>query len=179
MSISNTAHLKSSISSQSGEKVEVQNSSNVHIANVETDVVVTKSTQKDYALPKDKITVLTTITNNANSNIENITILDALHANATFCEGTVKIGSVQHADLNPITGFDFPATIGAFGGEFTMSYQIEVVEYPESDELTTSTNVKFKLDEKDFSLNSNVLSINILNNDIALLKSAVATPRLL
>ena len=54
MAISNTANLKSNITSGDDEKVEVINKSNTHIAyNMDNDVTVVKTSEKTWTLPNN------------------------------------------------------------------------------------------------------------------------------
>ena len=176
MAILNSASLKSNILNTQGEKVEVTTKSNTHRANqVEKDITIVKASEKDWALEKDKLKVTTTITNNTDIDIENnFQVKDTLTEGAAFVDGTLKIGSVDHADLNPITGFMLPITLGGSGGEVEVSYEIAVGQYLAVDSIKNSTNVNFSVDSQQFTLNSNEKEITILNNEIWLLKTASA-----
>ena len=171
MAISNAANLKSNITSGDDEKVEVINKSNTHIAyNMDNDVTVVKTSEKTWTLPNKQITIKTTITNNTNENLEEITIVDIL-TNATFVDGSLKIGTQTYEGNNPITGFTLPVTLGA-GVDMTISYDVLVDEYPPQNKITNKSTITVSLDNNQYDIVSNELEISILDNDIALLKTA-------
>ena len=174
MAILNSASLKSYIINKQGEKVEVTNKSNTQRTNqVEKDISIVKSSEKDWAIEKEKIKVITTITNNTDIDIENnFQIKDTLTDGANFVDGTLKIGSVDYADLNPITGFTLPITIGGSGGEVVFSYDITIGSPLVINSIKNSTNVTFSVDTQQFTLTSNEKEITILNNEIWILKTA-------
>lgn len=176
MSIINSAQLNSSILNPQGGKVNITTLSNTQRTNnVDTDIIVEKQVEKNWALPKDEILVTTKITNNADVNLEDFHFQDTLSQGASLVEGWVKIGIEERTDLNPITGFDLSATIGAFGGECEISYKILVDEYPEVSTITLSSTIGVTLDSKQFELTSNTARIQLLDNEIFLLKSANTT----
>lgn len=173
MAVRNVANLTSKIEGSDGQKVEVSNNSNIHIASkVDTDVVITKTAEKLWGLPKDTLKITTTITNNANENIFDLNIKDTLSEGATFKAGSVKIGSVEREELNPIDGFMLDVTIQAQGGELDMTYDVVIDEYPDVDEFKNSSSVSLNVDNKEFNLSSNELTISILSNDVTLFKTA-------
>ena len=173
MAIENLAKLTSKITHSSGEAVEVTNFSNKHIANnMEIDFVIKKEVNKDWALPKDVLQITTTVTNNAQFNISDINILDTLSEGASFVDGSVQIGTQKYPDFNPIAGFDFATTIGALGGEFVMTYQIKIEEFPNVDNILNKSTISFEVNSKQFAINSNEIKILIVNNDVKLLKTA-------
>ena len=172
MAILNTANLKSTITKE-GQSYDVNNSSNTHRANnIDVDVTVVKTADKEWVLPNSVVRVNTKITNNTDQTIENLTIKDTLSEGVTFVAGSVKIGSVERPELDPIAGFDLTVTLGGFGVDMDISYEIQTPEYPEVGAFTNQTNVGFELESTQFSLDSNVLTINIIDNDISLLKTA-------
>ena len=176
MAILNSAQLNSYIQNKAGEKVSVTSISNTQRTNkVDTDIIVEKQVQKNWAIPKDEILVTTVITNNADVNLENFHFKDTLSAGASFVAGSVMVGSMAHDELDPIAGFDLQVTIGALGGECEISYKILVDEYPEVDDITVSTTINVSLDNKQFDLTSNTASIAMLNNEVYLLKTASTT----
>lgn len=176
MAVRNVANLKSKIEGPDGQKVEVTNNSNVHIANkIDTDVVITKTAEKMWGLPKETLKITTTITNNANVNIVDLNIKDTLSEGATFSTGSVMIGSLKREELDPIDGFMLDATIQAQGGELVMSYEIVIDEYPSAPEIKNSSSVSLNVDSKDFTISSNDLSIDILSNEISIYKTASTT----
>ena len=173
MAIFNTAFLTSKISSETGEMVEISKKSNVFRANkVENDVSIFKSAQKNWALPKDKLQIITTFTNNTDLNISDITIKDTISDGATFVEGSLKLGSQEYAEFNPVSGFIAPITIGGSGGEMVMTYDILLDEYLAENTITLNSTTTLELDSKTYTINSNNYEISILNNDVSILKSA-------
>lgn len=175
MSVLNTAHLTSKITDQEGNKVEVSNKSNIlRTDNVNSDIVITKSAVKNWVIPKEKITLTTTIVNNMTTNISNMVVFATIGNGATFVEGSVKIGTVDYPNYNIETGFTPSVTIGALGGEMEITYDLEIEEYPEVNDVTCSTTIGFTLDSKQYELSSNDLKLEILENEIVLLKTADA-----
>lgn len=172
MPILNVANLKSTIT-YNGDTVDVNTKSNTHRAeNVSTDIVILKTSSKNWALPKDQLQIKTTFTNNSSLEIENITILDTLSSDASFVAGSVEIGSQKYENVDPTTGFTLPISIAGFGAEMEMTYLIEVNAYPESNAVTDKTQLTVTLDNKNFNINSNEASIDIVDNEIWINKSA-------
>lgn len=169
MAISNKANLTSVIST-GGELIDSNISSNTVVSyNIGTEVTAVKEIKRDWAVRGEKINVKTTLYNNTDFNIEDISILDSLSGGATFEEGSLTIGSVGYSNLNPITGFTFPATIGAFS-EMEYSYDIKISENEAFDTVESQSNLSFNVDSQDFSVSSNTVNINILTNSILMLK---------
>ncbi len=176
MAILNSAQLNSYIQNKAGEKVSVTSISNTQRINkVDTDIIVEKQAQKNWAIPKDEILVTTKITNNTDVNLEDFHFQDTLSTGASFVAGSVKVGSLEREELDPIAGFDLVATVGSLGGECEISYKILIDEYPEVDEITLASTINFTLDEKQFALTSNTARIALLNNEVYLLKTASTT----
>lgn len=170
MAILNTAELTSYIT-VGDEKIQITTNSNTHRANVlTTDIEIVKTASKPSGLPKSVITVSTQITNNTDLDLTKLHYADSL-TNASFVEGTLKIGSELHEDLNP-SGFDMPVTLGGSGADLTVSYDIMIDEVPQANVVTTQTTLQVQVDEASFDLNSNQLEINIIDNELLILKSA-------
>ncbi len=173
MPIINQASLASSVTSQSGQKISLTTDSNVQrTTNVDTDIVLVKSANKDYAIANDIITVTTIITNNTDQDIDDFNITDTLSTGASFVAGSVKIGSVNYAEYDPVAGFDPPITIGAQGGEMTMSYDIVIDRYLAVDEVYNSTTLTTTIDGVQYSVASNSVAMPALESGITMLKSA-------
>lgn len=173
MAIRNIANLNSKIESDDGEKIELSLSSNINITNnIGTDITVTKTSEKSWIIPKGKLLITTTITNNLDVNLVDPTIKDTLSKGVSFVPNSVKIGSLSREDLDPISGFKLDATIQAQGGEFTMTYEIEADEYIDVNSVENITSLGANVDSKDFTVLSNELSVKVLNNDVLLLKTA-------
>ena len=173
MSVLNTAYLTSKVTDQEGNKVEVNNKSNISRSdNVNSDIVITKSAAKNWVIPKEKITLTTTIINNMSTNISDLTIFATISSGAKFVERSIKIGAVDYPDYNIETGFTPPVTIGALGGQMEITYDLEIEEYPVVSNVTSSTTISFTLDGKQYELSSNILNLEILENEIILLKTA-------
>lgn len=65
MAVTNIANLTSTITSTSGTTFNVSAKSNaVEIYDLTTELLVVKTTQKEWTIPGDKLTLTTTITNN-------------------------------------------------------------------------------------------------------------------
>ncbi len=176
MAIYNTAELTSKVSDDGGQQVDVSTKSNTFVINnMDTDFVVKKTFPKNWVIASETITVTTTVTNNTNISISDIHIKDTLSEDATFVEETLKIGSQSYPDYNPITGFDFETTIGPMGGEFDMTYDILVNKYPNQNDITSNTMVTLSADSKNFDIQSNEASVQILDNEITLTKTANTT----
>lgn len=169
MAILNSASLTSKIST-GGELIDANATSNSVVSyNISTEVTAVKETRRSWAIRGEKISIKTTVSNNTNFNIEDVSIHDTLNAGATFVEGSLTIGSVAYENLNPITGFTFPATIGAFS-EMDFAYEIIVGENDAYDEAINQSEIGFNVDSQDFVVQSNALNITILTNQITMLK---------
>lgn len=173
MSVLNKAYLTSKITEQSGQVVEVSNVSNTHKANnVNTDITIDKTAEKKWVLPGGKVLVTTTITNNTDMDISNIRLTETISDNAHFISGTLKVGSQSYPEADPTTGFDLSVTLGASGTDVSVSYEIESEKYPESDSISVQTVLALTLEEQSFNVQSSVMNITILNNEVYLLKTA-------
>lgn len=171
MAILNIAQLKSNVLSESGESVELTTKSNiVTVNNLSTDVSVLKSSEKIWATPNSTIKVTTTITNNTNVNLENFSIKDTLGNFTSFVEGSVTVGTQSYPDFNPVDGFTLPVTIGV-GAEADISYNVKISEYIDEDTTTNKSTVTVNIEGEIFNLDSNTLTINILNNGVVLTKT--------
>lgn len=176
MALLNTATLTSKFNNTEGDEISVTNKSNIlQTNNLTTDIHINKTASKTWALPLDVLTVTTTITNNTDLKISGITIHDTLGDSADFVSGSVKIGEVPHTDYDPIAGFTAPVDIDGSGASVAISYQIKVSQYPIDDSITNQTTLGISMDSKAFNLTSNTLSIDILDNEIWVSKTANTT----
>lgn len=176
MPISNKAQTSSKITAETGEVVEVTNTSNTLVTNkIDSDILVEKTSEKSWSLPKGKVKVTTTITNNTDQNLENIRVSDTLSNGAVFVTGSVKIGSQTYDEFNPITGFTLPVTLGGSGADMFFEYEIELLEYLDEDVIKNNTTIAVNFDSKSFNITSNDLEIKVLHNDVSLLKYADTT----
>lgn len=174
MALTNTAILKSNISTAEGEKVEVTNSSNIlKTSQMNTDIAIVKSVNQTWALPLGKVTIETTITNNSDIEISDFSIKDTMSEGATFVENSLKIGSVSY-EYNPFSGFTAPITLGV-GAEFVMTYEISIDKYTDATEISNSTQITLTADSKQFQINSSEVKVRVLHNNVYVLKSANTT----
>lgn len=172
MAILNTAQINSKISRESGESVDFVTKSNIlSVNNLSTDIVITKSAQKNWAIANSTIKVTTTIVNNTSENLENLSMHDTLSNFTSFVDGTVTIGTQSYPDFNPVNGFTMPITIGTMA-EADISYDIKISEYIDEDMVTNKSTITVNFNGETFNLDSNILSIDILSNGIVLTKSA-------
>lgn len=176
MAVTNIANLTSTITSTSGTTFNVSAKSNaVEIYDLTKEFLVVKTTQKEWTIPGDKLTFTTTITNNLNTNITNITIKDILGTGAKFVDGTLKVGTESYPDDNPITGATLPVTIGGQGGEMTFSYEVEIDDPAEVENFVNQTTIQFEISGTQYSVSSNEVAVHILDNQVYLLKTADKT----
>lgn len=173
MAILNQAQLSSSITNTEGGLVTVTTNSNTQRTNkVDTDILLVKSSGKSWGIPKEEILVTTIITNNMDVNLEDFFFQDTLSNGATFVEGSLKVGSEPREELNPIDGFDLSVTIGALGGECDISYSILIDETPRVDEVSIQSSIVATIEGKQFDVTSQIAKIQILNNEVYILKEA-------
>lgn len=173
MAYLNKAQLTSKVTSEDGEVFDITTQSNTNRTNnVEKDITLTKAISKNWALPDQELTSTTTITNNSSLSISNITIQDTLGDDATFKSGSLKIGSVDYPNENPITGFTLPIDISALGGEMIMTYNFTVNNHTEKNSISNSSELAVTLDNKNFNLTSNVAEVQIINNEVSMYKYA-------
>lgn len=176
MAILNKANLVSNITNKQGQKIEVSTNSNIaRTSQVDTEIVVVKSTEQSWVIPNGKLEIKTIITNNTDIEIVDPKLKEILSEDATFIKGTVKIGSQSYPTFDPVVGMTLPVNIGAFGGEVEITYQVQVNEYPQKDLFTSQSTLTVLLLGKQFVINSNSLSIDILSNGVSLLKQVNTT----
>lgn len=173
MAILNKASLTSTIPNGVGGTVDVAVESNTYrVNNVDVDIVIEKSAEQTWAIPESVLSVTTTITNDTDLNIEDIKIQDVLSEGAHFVQGSITVDSQSYAEANIIDGFTIPVTLGGSGGSMEVTYQIKLDKYIDADTITNTSSIDFELDGKQFNLTSNQLSIDVLHNDISILKTA-------
>lgn len=173
MAILNQATLTSKFSNSAGEEISVTKKSNTHLANnLTTDLKIVKTASQNWALAGDTLTVTTTITNDTDLTIDTFAFKDTLSSDASFVAGSLKIGTETYADFDPIAGFTAPITLDGSGVSAEISYQIKITQYPQSSAVKNSSTITANLDSRDFTLSSNEVNIDILDNEIWLNKSA-------
>lgn len=173
MPILNTANLQSSVSDEGGQKSQLATSSNtVRVNNADTDITISLSAGKNWTVAKDVFTVFVTIENNTDINIEDIYMIGTLGEGASYVANTVKVGSVLHEDFDMQQGFNILTTLGALGNEMTVSYDVAVDEFLDVSTISDMVKIKINLDDKEFELQSNTLSLQVLDNDVSILKTA-------
>ena len=175
MAILNKANLSSTIS-KGGDSVTVTNqSNNVLVTQLGVDVVVNKTINKTWAISGQVLVVTNEIVNNANFDIEDFIVKDTLSEGVSFVEGSFKVGLTSYPDYNVETGFTLPVTVGGSGVSFEMTYEIKVDDYVEVDSIVDTTNISFTVSGNQYTVTSNTASVEILHNDILLLKQATPT----
>lgn len=174
MAILNTARVKSYITVL-GEKVEINTESNVNRTNfLNTDLIISKTSSKSWGMPENRLTISTQITNNTDIDLENLTFTDEL-VGATFVNGSLKINSELKDTLNPTAGFEMPITLGGSGADVTIEYDIVIDKYPEVDQVSCTTSLVVNIGSDNFDLISSPLTIDIITNDLSILKIANKT----
>ncbi len=175
MSITNKALLTSN-ANNAGEKASVKTESNITKTNsLNNEVSIVKTSSRYWTIINDLLTITTTITNNMDIDLEDINILDSLTEGATFVEGSVKVGSQTYPDIDPIAGATLPITLGAGGMDMEISYNISTASHIEKSAIETQGTYSFNVAGSQYSLQSNNLSIAVLNNEIMLNKQADKT----
>lgn len=171
MPITNKAVLTSNIS-KSGQKIPTTTESNVHVVNeLNTDITVTKSTERLWTIASDTFVVTTKIANNTNFDIEYIYMKDTLTEGVSFKAGSVKIGQAEYPDANPIVGYTFPVTLGS-EIDIEITYEVVIDEHPTVANIKNSGQIKVTLDTTPYIIDSNELEIPVENNELYVLKEA-------
>lgn len=174
MAIINKSKINSNIMVEN-ETVSVEYESNIaSVNNVSTEVLISKSVSKGWGLPEAVIDVTTTITNNMDTNISDVKILDSLSDGATFVTGSVYVGGQEYPEYDPIVGFDLPVTIGA-GADMTMTYKIKIDQLVEAQTVTDATQATITAGGSQFVLTSDPVLVSVVHNEISLLKEASKT----
>lgn len=176
MAITNQASLNSKITSTAGDEFDLTTKSNTLVLfDLTKDITIEKTASKEWTVPGSRILMTTTITNNTNAQIDDITLNDTLTTGATFVDGTLKVGDQTYPDDNPMTGATLPVTIGPQGGEMSFSYEVLVDSVPTVDRFSNTSNITVTLGGESFVLSSNEMTVFILENEVLLLKSADKT----
>ncbi len=171
MPITNKAVLTSNIS-KSGQKIPTTTESNVHVANeLNTDITITKSTERLWTIANDTFVVTTKIANNTNFDIEDIYMKDTLTEGASLKPGSVKIGQTEYPDADPIAGYTFPVTLGS-EIDIDITYEVVIDERPTVTSIKNSGQVKVTVDTTPYTIDSNELEIPVENNELYVLKEA-------
>lgn len=172
MAVLNQAKITSKVTTSSGQQDVTATSNIQRTNNADTDIVITKSASKDLLAPKDIVTITTVITNNTDVNLESIKVTDTISEGAKFVEGTVELGGMTFPNYNIINGVTLPITIGGSGNEARFSFNIQVDEYVNTDKITDVSQFSVKMGSQQLSLTSPTLEMNVLTNEIYLLKEA-------
>lgn len=174
MAVQNISQINSKINID-GQSVEVEKVSNAAKTNiVGSEVLIEKVASKNWALPLDEVTFSTTISNNMDVEVVDFHIVDNMGDGASFVEGSVVVGSQAYPEFDPSVGFDLPVTLGA-GADMTISYKILVDKLVAEYQLNSTTLVSFELDGEAFNLASNEVVVDVVHNDITLLKTVDKT----
>lgn len=172
MAVLNQAKITSKVTTSSGQQ-DVTTTSNIQRTNnADTDIVITKSASKDLLAPNDIVTITTVITNNTDINLESIKVTDTISDGAKFVEGTVEVGGMVFPYYNIIDGFTMPITIGGSGNEARFFFNIQVDEYVNTDKITDVSQFSVKMGSQQLTLTSPTLEMDVLTNEIYLLKEA-------
>lgn len=172
MAVLNQAKITSKVSTSSGQQDVTATSNIQRTNNVDTDVVITKSASKDLLAPNDVVTITTVITNNMDVNLESIKVTDTISEGAKFVEGTVELGGMTFPNYNIVNGFTLPITIGGSGNEARFLFNIQVDDYVNVDKITDVSQFSVKMGSQQLSITSPTLEMNVLTNEIYLLKEA-------
>lgn len=173
MPILNKAHLTSKFTTTTGESIDASFDSNTHRTNkVDEDILFVKSSSKEWLMPNEKITLTTTITNNADESISDFTFQDTLSQDATFVAGSLKIGNTAYDTFDPTSGFTAPVTLDGSGAQLTISFDVLSATYPQDYKFTSKSQISFAMGNNAISLNSNEKEIKILNNEIYISKQS-------
>ena len=104
--VDNFATLQFDVSDPiSGSRTFNQDTITVSFAVISTNLSITKSVDKTYAIAGDNLHYTSLIENKGSQKIENMIFKDILQSGITFVDGSVKIDGVSYPLYNPITGF--------------------------------------------------------------------------
>lgn len=123
--VENFASLQFDVSDPiSGSRTFNQNTNTVSFAVISTNLSVTKSVDKTYAIAGDNLHYTSIVENKGSQKVENIIFKDILQSGITFVDGSVKIDGTSYPSYNPITGFSL-ADLDA-GGSRTVEFDVTV-----------------------------------------------------
>lgn len=148
--IENTSSLTSKYSLPDGTQKENSVMSNTSSTeNMTTALEKVRTSSKNFALPKDEIEITLKLTNNSEYDVENLTLTDIISSDAAFKEGSLKVDGAPVADGNPTTGFSLTTPITASGGTATISYTISIVESPNDNKITSTSQITYSAADAD------------------------------
>ena len=140
--------------------------------NMTTSVKKVRTSEKEFAFPKEEILQTLTLTNESDFELKNVNIVETISGGATFKTGSVTIDSVPYTEYDIVTGFDLPSSIASQSSKI-ITYILTIDENPAFDVINTKSTIEYSIDDTiNFSDMSNVLSIEIRTQKMVITKSA-------
>ena len=147
------------------------------VSNVSSTTNMTTSFIKQHTSPKmqvlrgEIITQTLTLTNNSELEITNVNIKEVISNDGTFKAGSVKINDVSYENFDIVTGFNLPDSIQP-NSSTKITFDIEVKQEPIVDIVNMVAVIKYEADNLVFEENSNVVTLDVLNQSLSVTKTA-------
>jgi uncharacterized repeat protein (TIGR01451 family) len=132
-----------------------------------------KSSSKAYLLEGETATQTVTLFNGSSTEITNIFFKDIMTEGADYVEGSVKIDGISYPTYSLIDGFD----VGNIAQKqtITIEYQIIANNPLTSTPVINYANIQYKVNDMQFSENTNEVEIEIVSNKMNVQKSVNKT----
>lgn len=105
------------------------------------DLVIVKTSNKDFADLGDTVSYSLTITNTGNVPANNVIFKDLIQVGTSFVSGTVDIDGTLHPAYNPNLGFSIPSILA--GATVIVKFDVLVNTIPASNKVDNTATVSF------------------------------------
>ena len=158
-----------------GQTIAAELDSNIVNTEILTySVPKVKSSDKTFMQEGETAQQTVVITNNSQTQLFNMTFTDHMSSGATYVAGSVTVNGISQPSYDPAAGFPLPALNA--GQAVTVSYTILANNPVTQTPVTNFATLDYTVDDParsdvNFSENTNTVSIDIISNRIAVVKS--------
>lgn len=151
--------------------------SNIVTTNLVNAVLtMTKSVDKTYATIGDTLNYTINLTNNGSILLSDITVKDALPAEAEFVTGSVKIDNVEQPTYDITTGIDTGSITVIETKEITFQATIKALPNPNTISSKATSTFHYIVDDVvDGTSESNIVTTTVNVTNLSIVKSANVT----
>lgn len=170
--IINISKVTSSIDLPDSSKKSIEISSNQVTVENMSGFKAIRTSGAEYAIPAQDVTQTLTLTNNSGVEVKNVIVTDTISAGATFKEGSLTIDGESKPDSDPTIALVLEKTIPN-SSSVVISYTITIDASPTVQEVTTSSDVAYDLDEStSLDTTSNTITIAIVQEKLTAVKTS-------
>lgn len=147
--ITNISTVTSKYSLPDGtQRNSLTNSNTSETENMTLSLLKERSTERNFGLAGDEIKQTIKLTNNSTYGITDVTVTDAISANATYKVGSVYINGTPSPDSDPTAGITLDQ-IDQSGGEAIITYDLVIDNNPTTDLTSAQATIVYTVAERD------------------------------